>query len=122
MNFYKRFIIRLSPYANVYSELILENCLNNLHLSSKKNQLDIIFDDNELTNILYNIIVYGKLISRTNKKLDVHSLINSFDKEEKHIMSIEVERFQRLYPYLDRIILFTLFCSIFSFYIIIYNY
>ena len=120
MNYYKKFIIKLSPYANVYSDLIISNCLNNIN--EKKNSLDMIFDDKELTNILYNIIVYGKLTSVTNKKLNVHSLINSLDKDEKHLMCIEVERFQRLYLYLDFILLFSLFSSFIFFILSIYFY
>lgn len=114
MNLYKKFIIKHSPNANLYGELILENCLHNLDESNDENTLDIIFNDDELTNILYNIIVYGNLKSRTNESLNLHSRIHSLDRYDKHQMAIEVEKYQRIQFYLHNVLLISLFVSLSS--------
>jgi len=114
MNYYKKFIIKLSPNANLYSEIILENCLHHLNNTNKKNAIDIIFEDTELTDILYNIIVYGKLKSRTIKFLDFHSRIQSLDDDDKHQVVIEIEKYQRIQFYLHNVLFIGLFGSISS--------
>jgi len=119
MNYYKKFVIIYSPHADLYSELILENCINDLDPINEKTPVDLVFEDDDLTDILYNMIVYGNLKSRTNKSLTMHSRINSFDESDKHQMAVEVEKYQRLNFYLDKVILACLFCSIGS---LIYYY
>ena len=114
MNYYKKFMIKLSPNALLYSEIILENCLHNLNNTNNKNALDIIFDDAELTDILYNIIVYGKLRSRTIKSLDFHSRIQSLDDDDKHQVVTEIEKYQRIHFYLHNVLLISLFGSVSS--------
>ena len=114
MNCHKKFIIKHSPYANLYGELILENCLHNLDETNQNNAIDIIFEDDELTDILYNIIVYGNLKSRTNKSLNLHSRIHSLDEDDKHQMAIEVEKYQRIHFYLHNVLLISLFGSVSS--------
>ena len=98
---------------------ILENCINDLDPTNEKTAVDLVFEDDDLTDILYNMIVYGNLKSRTNKSLTMHSRINSFDESDKHQMAIEVEKYQRLNSYLDKVIFTCLFCSIGS---LIYYY
>lgn len=114
MNCHKKFIIRHSPHATLYAELILENCLHSLDKENNKNAINIIFEDDELTDILYNIIVYGNLKSRTNKLLNLHSRIHSLDEDDKHQMAIEIEKYQRIHFYLDKIILISFIGSISS--------
>lgn len=114
MNCHKKFIIRNSPYANIYSELILENCLNDIKYNENENPIDIVFKNNDLTDILFNLIVYGNLNSKTNKSLNIHSRLNSFDEDDKHQMTIEIERCQRLQFYMHNIIFMSLFVCLFS--------
>ena len=113
MNFFKKNIILLTPNADKYAELILNNCLHDCHKKNKDfNSIDIIFQDPELVNILYNLILYGNLISKTNKKINTYSQIGSFDIDNEHLMSIEIEKFQRIHFFLDKILIFTLILSI----------
>ena len=113
MDFYKKFIILLSPYSLKYGDLIVNNCLHNY--DENKNSLNIIFADSELTNILYNIIIYGKLNSKTDKLYSTHSRLNSLDEDTKHFMSLEIENYQRNTFYLDKVLLISLSISLLTF-------
>ena len=113
MDSYKRFMISLSPYALTYADLIVDNCLHNY--SNKENSLDIVYNDSELTNVLYHLIIYGKLKSRTNKSYSAHSRINSLDEDSKHFMSLEIENYQRYLFYLDKVLIISILISLFTF-------
>ena len=120
MDYYKRFMISLSPYAEIYAELILENCLHNN--KEYGNSLDIVFNDSELTNILYNLIIYGRLVSRTNKSYSTHSRLNSLDDDSKHFTALEIENYQRMLFYLDKVLFVSISISVLSLIIYIVFY
>lgn len=113
MDYYKKFMISLSPHASTYADLIIHNCLHNY--KETDDSLEIILNDKEFTNILYNLIIYGKLKSRTKKTFSTHSRLNSLDEDSKHFMSLEVEYYQRILFYLDKVLLFCLLTCIITF-------
>ena len=102
MDYYKKFMISLSPHAEKYADLILENCLHNYN--NYENSLDIVYNDSELTNILYNLVIYGRLVSRTNRSYSTHSRLNSLDDDSKHFTALEIENYQRYLFYLDKVL------------------
>lgn len=103
MDYYKKWIINLSPHASTYADLIIHNCLHDC--KDNDDTLKLILNDKEFTDILYNIIIYGKLKSRTKKNYSTHSRLNSLDEDSRHFMSLEVEYYQRILFYLDKIII-----------------
>lgn len=113
MHFYKKFLISLSPHASTYADLIINNCLHDFDES--EDSLSTILNNKEYTNVLYNMIIYGKLKSRTNKAYSTHSRLHSLDEDSKHFMSLEIEYYQRILFYLDKVLFFCNIMAIFSF-------
>lgn len=114
--FYQDLVIYLSPYRSKYADLIANNCL-----CEKKsiNNIDIILSDRELKNTLYNLIMYGNFISKTNKVTNTHSQLLSLEDYNKYLTSIELEKFQRIYFYLDKVLLSLLIFNLITFYLVI---
>ena len=111
-------IIKTSTFHNKYAELIVNNCLCNKKKSSSN--VDIILNDYDLKCTLYNLIIYGNLVSKTNKIINTHSQLQSFEEYNKYLTSIELEKFQRNYFYLDKIILILLIFNFITFYSVIF--
>ena len=113
MNVLKKYIISISPNSVNYADLIINNCIN--ENNNRDSAFEIILNDKEYTNILYNLIVYGRLLSRTNKSYSTHDRLYSLDDDSKHLMSLEIEHYQRISFYLDKIIIFCLFICLTTF-------
>lgn len=112
---YQDLVISLSPYGFKYADLIVNNCLCE---KISINNIDIILNDYELKNTLYNLIIYGNLISKTNKVTNTHSQLLSFEDYNQYLTSIELEKFQRIYFYLDKILIALLAFNLVTFYLV----
>lgn len=110
-------IIKSSKLHNKYADLIVDNCLCNKKKSCSN--VDIVLNDSDLKSTLYNLIIYGNLVSKTNKKINTHSQLQSFEEYNKYLTSIELEKFQRNYFYLDKILIILLILNFFTFYSVI---
>ena len=99
-------IVNLSPYKEIYSKMIFENCLHNLDF--KDDYFNSISKDEDFLKVLYNLIIYGNIYSRTNKSISTHSQLLSLDDDNKYYLSLEVENFQRITFYLDKILIIAL--------------
>jgi len=122
MYYFKKFIINNYPDSDLYCELVIDNCLNDINTDSDNNlsAKELVFKDYELTDIVYNMILYGNMKSRTDKKLSLHSRIHSYDEDDKHQISIEIEKYQRFQFYIHNVMILFFIGSIVSgFYILI---
>jgi len=97
MNFIKNTVIRLSPYKDLYTNIILENCIHN--------ECNNILNDEILRDALFSLIIYGNINSRCRKMMSVHSRLNTVTDVEKHQIANEIEKFQRVNLYFHWIIL-----------------
>ena len=79
----KDLILQISPLSNKYKQLLLDNCLCDIN-------------DNLIEDVLFDVIIYGNIISRCNKKLNVHSRLHTINEQDKHQISTEFETFQRI--------------------------
>ena len=79
----KYLILYLSPLTKSYKQLLLDNCLCDT-------------DDIHLKDLLFDVIIYGNVVSRCNKKLNVHSRLHTINEQDKHQISTEFETFQRI--------------------------
>ena len=79
----KYLILYLSPLTNNYKQLLFDNCLCDT-------------DDKEIKDVLFDVIIYGNIISRCNKKLNVHSRLQTIKEQDSHQISTEFETFQRV--------------------------
>lgn len=113
-------IINLSPYKEIYSKLIFENCLHNLEFNG--DYFSSISKDEEFLKVLYNLIIYGNVSSRTNKSISTHSQLLSLDDDNKYYLSLEIENFQRIMFYLDKILIFVLFLNFILLTTLFHNY
>ena len=120
MYYIKKFIIKNFPNGLYYSELVLDNCLHDIKYDEDESPIDVVLKDSELTDIVYNLMLFGNLKSRTNKNLSVHSRLHSFDEDDKHQMSIEIEKYQRVVMYLDKVLIISLMVGLFSFFYLIF--
>ena len=101
MECFKKLIILASPNSNLYADLLLENTLNDL---KKGNSINIILNDTEYRNILYRMIIYGRLKSKSFRHIDLHSRLETLDEIDKHNVSLEIERFSRYHYIIDTIL------------------
>jgi hypothetical protein len=97
MNFIKNTVINLSPYKDLYSDLLLDNCLHN--------KCENILNDEILRDTLFSLIIYGNINSRCRKMMSVHSRLNTITEIEKHQIANEFEKFQRVNLYFHWIII-----------------
>lgn len=79
----KYLILNLSPLSNTYKQLLSDNCLCDIN-------------DNLILDVLFDVIIYGNVMSRCNKKLNVHSRLHTINEKDKHQISTEFETFQRI--------------------------
>jgi len=86
MDLIKNLVIGISPNSDYYTKLLFENCIND-NDNIKKN---IIFRD-----VLFDLILYGNIISRSNNKISVHSRLHTIDDIDKQQIANEFEKFQR---------------------------
>ena len=87
MDYIKNFVISLSPHSEFYKKLLFENCIHDNN-NIKENK---IFRD-----ALFDLIIYGNVISRSNKKLSVHSRLHTIHDIDKQQVANEFEKFQRI--------------------------
>ena len=110
MNFIKNTVIRLSPYKDRYTNIILENCIHN--------ECSNILNNEILRNALFRLIIYGNISSRCRKMMSVHSRLNTITDVEKHQIANEIEKFQRINLYFHWIILICLVVIIMQYFFI----
>jgi len=87
MDFIKNSVISLSPNSDFYKSLLFENCINDN---------DDIKENTIFRDALFELILYGNLISRSNKKLSVHSRLHTIHDIDKQQIANEFEKFQRI--------------------------
>ena len=96
MDFIKNSVINLSPNSDFYKSLLFDNCINNN---------DNIKENTIFRDALFDLILYGNLISRSNKKMSVHSRLHTIHDIDKQQIANEFEKFQRVKFYYHWIIL-----------------
>jgi hypothetical protein len=99
MDIIKNFIISISPNGEYYKNLLFENCINDNNN---------IIENTIFRDALFDLIIYGNMISRSNKKLSVHSRLHTIDDSDKQQIANEFEKFQRIKLHFHWIILICL--------------
>ncbi len=99
MDYFKKIIINNSKYGKYYYNIFYDNCLYDC-------------GNDQLTNTIFNIVIYGHINSQCKKNINLHSRLNTISEYDRHQIACEYDKIQRLNLYFHNIIFFCLFINL----------